>query len=161
VQELRGEPLEEEINTQLNLGVDTRIPEEYVFDMSQRLRTYKRIASAKSDAELQRIREEVADRYGRLPDSVENLFQYARVRREAEHLGIVSIDRVGESLAIKVGEKTRLEPERLLQFLARNNAASFSPSGVLKLKLPKAEQNEAELSARVFESLEAFLRAVQ
>src|SRR5262245_10453216 len=91
VQELRGEPIEEELNTQLNLGVDTRIPEEYVYDMSQRLRTYKRIASARSDEELWRIHEEVADRYGRLPESVENLFTYARVRREAEQLGIVSI----------------------------------------------------------------------
>jgi transcription-repair coupling factor (superfamily II helicase) len=160
VHELRGEPIEEEINTQLNLGVDTRIPEDYVNDMSQRLRSYKRIASAKSDEELGRIHEEVADRYGRLPDSVENLFKYARVRREAEQLGIVSIDRVGEALAIKVGEKTRIEPQRLLQFMARNNSASFSPSGVLKLKLPKAVTEAEELSTRVFGALETLLQAV-
>jgi transcription-repair coupling factor (superfamily II helicase) len=158
VQELRGEPLEEELNTQLNLGVDTRIPEDYIYDMSQRLRTYKRIASARSDEELGRIREEVADRYGRLPDSVENLFTYARVRREAEQLGIVSIDRVGENLAIKVSEKARLDPQKLLQFIKGNNAASFSPTGVLKLKLLASEE---ELSARVFATLRHFLQAVK
>jgi transcription-repair coupling factor (superfamily II helicase) len=158
VQELRGEPIEEELNTQLNLSVDTRIPEEYVFDMSQRLRTYKRIASTRSDEELWRIHEEVADRYGRLPESVENLFQYARVRREAEQLGIISIDRVGESLAIKLSEKAKVEPQKLLQFIAGNNAASFSPNGVLKLKLMA---NEEEISARIFATLRNFLQAVK
>lgn len=144
VQELRGEPIEEDINTQLNLGVDTRIPEEYVFDMSQRLRTYKRIASARNDEELQRIHEEVADRYGRLPESVENLFLYARVRREANQLGIVSIDRVGETLAIKLSEKSRIEPERLMKLLAENPAAKFTPSGVLKVKMEAASGTQED-----------------
>ncbi len=135
VQELRGEEIEEEINTQLNLGVDTRIPDDYVSDMSQRLRTYKRIASARSDDELNRIREEVADRYGRLPDPVLNLFDYARVRREAERLGIASIDRTGQNLLVRLGEKAKIEPDLLLKYLSENRSANFSSTGVLKLKL--------------------------
>ncbi|MGH9768032.1 MAG: TRCF domain-containing protein, partial [Blastocatellia bacterium] len=135
VQELRGEEIEEETGTQLNLGVDTRIPDDYIADMSQRLRTYKRIASARSDEELNRISDEVSDRYGRLPMPVENLFSYARVRREAERLGIISIDRVGENLAIKLGARGRVEPDNLLRFLAENKSANFSPTGVLKVKL--------------------------
>ncbi len=157
VSELRGEEIEEEISTQLNLGVDTRIPDEYIFDMSQRLRTYKRIASARSDEDLNRISEEVADRYGRLPEPVENLFAYARVRREAERLGIVSIDRVGESLAIKLSEKARVEPERLMKLLNENPAASFTPTGVLKVKMEAAEQE----GQRVFAALSAVLGMLQ
>jgi transcription-repair coupling factor (superfamily II helicase) len=139
-QELRGEVAEDEINTQLNLGVDTRIPDDYVSDMSQRLRTYKRIASTGSDEELQRIRDEVADRYGRLPAAVENLFRYARTRREAERAGIVSIDRVGDSLTIKLGEKARIAPDSLVKFLAEHRAASFSPAGVLKVRMGLGER---------------------
>ena len=146
------------MSTAINLGIDIRIPEDYIYDMSQRLRTYKRIASARSDEDLWRIHEEVADRYGRLPESVENLFTYARVRREAEQLGLISIDRVGESLAIKLSEKAKLEPQKLLQFIKGNNAASFSPNGVLKLKLLA---NEEEISARVFATLRHFLQAVK
>jgi transcription-repair coupling factor (superfamily II helicase) len=144
-QELRGEVVEEEVNTQLNLGVDTRIPDDYVSDMSQRLRTYKRIASTGSDEELERIREEVADRYGRLPIAVENLFQYARARRESERAGIVSIDRIGESLNIKLGEKARIDPDNLVKFLAENKAASFSPNGVLKVRMGTAEGDARQI----------------
>jgi transcription-repair coupling factor (superfamily II helicase) len=135
VAELRGEEIEEDVSTQLNLGVDTRIPDEYVSDMSQRLRTYKRIASSRSERELERIRQEISDRYGRLPDAVNNLLAYADVRREAVKLGVLSIDRAGETVAIKIGERTRIKPERLMAYLNRDNTASFSQSGVLKVKV--------------------------
>jgi transcription-repair coupling factor (superfamily II helicase) len=159
VQELRGEEIEEETSTQLNLGVDTRIPDDYIADMSQRLRTYKRVASARSDEELKRISNEVADRYGRLPIPVENLFRFARVRREAERLGIISIDRAGHNLSIKLGEKARVEPDCLLKLLDENKSASFSPTGVLKVRL---EAGVDELLAdRVFDSLDEILSRLQ
>jgi transcription-repair coupling factor (superfamily II helicase) len=154
VNELRGEDIVEEITTQLNLGVDTRIPDEYISDMSQRLRTYKRIASARNDEELARIKDEIADRYGRLPESVENLFAYAKVRREAEAIGIISIDRIADSLAIRLSEKSRIEPEALMKLLAENSNAKFTPNGVLKVKMSEGE----ELAQRVFGTLEELLR---
>lgn len=157
IAELRGEEIADETSTQLNLGIDTRIPDEYIFDMSQRLRTYKRIASARSDEELARIREEVADRYGRLPASVENLFAYARIRRLAERLGIVSIDRVRDSLALKLSDKSGVVPELLMQLLHENPAASFTPNGVLKVRLP----DEAREGSEIFPVLHDLLVRLQ
>jgi transcription-repair coupling factor (superfamily II helicase) len=159
VQELRGEEIVEETGAQLNLGIDTRIPDDYIADMSQRLRTYKRIASARSDEELNRISEEVSDRYGRLPMSLENLFGFARVRREAERLGIISIDRVGGNLAVKLGEKARVEPGNLLKLLEENKSASFSPTGVLKIKIESA--GDDLLADRVFATLGEILSRLQ
>ncbi len=154
VSELRGEDIVEEITTQLNLGVDTRIPDEYISDMSQRLRTYKRIASARSDEELAKIKDEIADRYGRLTESVENLFEYAKVRRECENLGILSIDRIADSLAIRFSEKSRINPDSLMKLLAKNPNTKFTPNGVLKVKM---KENE-DLAKQVFSELEILLR---
>ena len=135
VAELRGEDIVEEVSTQLNLGIETRIPDEYISDMGQRLRTYKRIASARSDDELDRIREEIADRYGRIPESVDNLFAFARVRREAVRLGIVSIDRNGEVLAIKLDERHKIAPERLVKLLEKVGGAGVSAGGAIRLRI--------------------------
>ncbi|MFN0110760.1 MAG: transcription-repair coupling factor [Blastocatellia bacterium] len=157
VQELRGEEIEEDISAQLNLGVDVRIPDEYIFDMSHRLRTYKRIASAKDDEDLTRIHEEISDRYGRLPDSVENLFEYAAVRRIAESIGILSVDRVKDSFSIKLSEKAKIDPEKLMKLLEENSSASFAPTGVLKLKLASEELNDK----RVFTELKLLLTTLQ
>ncbi len=154
VNELRGEDIVEEVTTQLNLGVDTRIPDEYISDMSQRLRTYKRIASARNDEELAKIKDEIADRYGRLLESVGNLFAYAKVRREAEALGIIAIDRIADSLSIRLSEKSRVNPEALMKLLAENPNAKFTPNGVLKVKM----KDDDDLARRVFGTLNDLLR---
>lgn len=156
VQEIKGNEVEDDLATSINIGVDVRIPEDYISDMGQRLRSYKRISSA-TEAELPGIYAELEDRYGRRPPSVDNLFNYARLRAYATKLGVVSIDREGPQIAIKWSEKARIDAEKLINFVSSNKEASFSPSGVLKVKL--AVKNISELSdEQVFRETENLLR---
>jgi transcription-repair coupling factor len=134
VRELKGQPIEDDTSAAINLGVDIRIPEDFIYDMSQRLRTYKRISSSESDEELADIHAEIQDRYGAIPESVENLFEYARLRREASRLSVISIDREGERLSVKFSEKARIDPEKLINMVSEGRAV-FTPSGVLKVNL--------------------------
>src|SRR3982075_3636328 len=83
VAELRGEQVEDETSVSINLAVDVAIPESYISDMGQRLRTYKRVSSARDEEALASIRIETEDRYGRVPGAVEDLFDYARLRQTA------------------------------------------------------------------------------
>ncbi|HKZ00642.1 MAG TPA: transcription-repair coupling factor, partial [Pyrinomonadaceae bacterium] len=142
VAELRGEAVEDETSVSINLGVNVAIPEEYISDMGQRLRTYKRISSARDEEILATIRNEVRDRYGSFPISVEQLFAYARLRRMAESVGAVSLDRTADGLAIKFSEKARISPEKLLQFVSSYEDRTFSPSGVLRLKLDEENSDD-------------------
>ena len=81
-------------------------------------------------------------------------------RREAEQLGVLSIDRTGETLAIKFSEKSKIDPQRLLAFIAeKSSAASFSPNGILRVKLMAG--TEHDLAARVFGALRKFLQAMR
>lgn len=148
VREMKGEAIEDEVSTSLNLGVDIRIPEEYIYDVSQRLRTYKRISSAESEAELADIQAEIADRYGPVPETVGSLFEYSRLRRAASQLGIVSIDREGERLAVKLSEKAKVDPDKLISMISAGTA-SFTPAGVLKVAIKSQEDSDvfAELKA--------------
>ncbi|HLF83783.1 MAG TPA: TRCF domain-containing protein, partial [Blastocatellia bacterium] len=138
VRELKGEPVEDEVPTAINLGVDIRIPEDYVYDTSQRLRTYKRISSAESEEELADVHAEIADRYGPIPETVESLFEYSRLRREASKLGIISIDREGDRLAVKFTEQAKIDPDKLIAMVSEGSA-SFAPSGVLKISVKSQE----------------------
>jgi transcription-repair coupling factor (superfamily II helicase) len=140
VAELRGEDVEDETSVSINLGVDVAIAEEYISDMGQRLRAYKRIASASDDESLNQIRRETEDRYGRLPESVSRLFAYAQLRRAAEEVGAISIDRTQGGLAIKLKGTARVSPDKLLAMVAKDDGASFSPSGVLRVEVPSEEQ---------------------
>ena len=155
VRELKGEPVEDEVSTAINLGVDIRIPEDYIYDMSQRLRTYKRISSAESENELSDVHAEIADRYGPIPETVENLFEYSRLRREASKLGIISIDREGERLAVKFTEQAKIDPDKLIAMVSEGSA-SFAPSGVLRVSL--ASKDDAALFTEVRDLLLSRLR---
>jgi transcription-repair coupling factor (superfamily II helicase) len=125
----------------INLGVDVAIPDDYINDMGQRLRTYKRVSSARDEDTLASIRNETRDRYGRLPESVEQLIGYALLRRLAEELGVLSIDRTAEGAALKFSEKARISPEKLMAFVSGREGRVFTPTGVLKLNLDDDEQD--------------------
>ena len=148
VAELRGEEVEDETSVALNLGVDVAIPEEYISDMGQRLRTYKRVSSARDEGTLTAIRTETEDRYGRVPLSLERLFAYARLRRLAEELNLLSIDRTPDGVAIKFSEKARISLEKLAEYVSSHPGATFTPSGVLRLVLTEDEQDEVLDHAR-------------
>jgi transcription-repair coupling factor (superfamily II helicase) len=142
VAELRGEAVEDEVSVSINLGVDVAIPDDYISDMGQRLRTYKRVSSARDEEALSTILKEIRDRYGRVPASVEQLFAYARLRRLAENIGVISIDRTAEGIAIKFSEKSRVSPEKLHVFVSEREGTSFAPSGVLKVALSEDEKDD-------------------
>ena len=134
IAEIRGDEIADETSVSINLGIDVSIPKDYISEASQRLRTYKRISSAESEEALLQIHTEIEDRYGRIPRSVESLFEYGRLRKLAESLHIVSIDKTADGVAIKLGESAWVSPDKLMQFLSENEDSSFSPSGILRVR---------------------------
>jgi transcription-repair coupling factor (superfamily II helicase) len=148
VSELRGEQVEDETSVTINLGVDVAIPESYISDMGQRLRTYKRVSSARDEDALAAIRAETEDRYGRIPESVESLFDYARLRQAAELVGVISIDRTKEGIAIKLAERARVAPENLMELIRVRAGTNFAPNGVLRLEFTDEEKAEVLAVAR-------------
>jgi transcription-repair coupling factor (superfamily II helicase) len=148
VAELRGEQVEDETTVSINLGVDVAIPENYISDMGQRLRTYKRVSSARDEDALAAISAETEDRYGKIPEPVDDLFDYARLRQAAELVGVVSIDRIRDGIAVKLAEKARVAPEKLMELIRGRDGATFAPNGVLRLELSAEERDEVLAVAR-------------
>ena len=153
IQELKGEEVVEESSVSINLGADVAIPNGYISETAQRLRTYKRISSADSETVLQQIYAEIGDRYGTIPESVNNLFDYARLRKAAEQMRVVSVDKTREGLAIKLGENAKVAPEKLMRFLSESPESSFSPSGILKVTVK--EKNLIEKARQVLDTIRA------
>src|SRR5271163_3875848 len=79
--------------TTINLGISVRIDSDYIPEENQRLRMYKRIAGAQTQADLADVRAELQDRYGTPPESVLNLLAAGEIRLRCEQLGISQLDR--------------------------------------------------------------------
>ncbi|HZO51489.1 MAG TPA: TRCF domain-containing protein, partial [Bryobacteraceae bacterium] len=147
MQELRGETVAPEIHATLNLGLDLRIPGEYISDEIQRLRTYKRIAGAASEEESRSILEELEDRYGKPPDSLRLLLRFAVLKSGAEKLAIETIDRRGGALNVKFHPGSQVDPMRLMEVVRATQGASFTPAGVLRVPLPAVGDAAAMLES--------------
>ena len=135
VRELKGEEVVPEIHSALNLGLDIRIPPDYIADENQRLRAYRQIANAADDAARDRAEKELEDRYGPVPDAVRNLLAYSALKTMAEQIGIEAIDRRHSLLNVKFHKGTRVDPARLMTTVSQTRGAQFTPAGVLLLPL--------------------------
>ncbi|HXY51611.1 MAG TPA: transcription-repair coupling factor [Terriglobales bacterium] len=132
VRELKGELPEEEVATQLNLGLSLRIPSDYISEENQRLRMYKRIAGVEREAQLHDVRAELTDRYGEPPDAVGNLLDYAELKLFAVRIGVNTIERKRDQVSIKFRQTAAVDAERLARFVASQHGAQFAPDGTLK-----------------------------
>ena len=160
VQELKGEETPIEIHSALNLGLDIRIPPEYIADENQRLRAYKRVADARDPEQAEKIRAELADRYGPPPEAVETLVRFALLKTQAEQAGIEAIDRRAGALQIKFHPGSKIDPVRLMALVSSREGAQFTPAGVLKLPLPQSGDHGAGVLDFVRESLETLASGV-
>ncbi len=136
VQELKGLPVAPEFHTSLQLGLDIRIPPEYVPEESHRLRLYKKIAAVRDEADRRAMEQELVDSLGAMPPSVRNLLHYAVLRAECERLRIVSVERQAERISIKFHTSTPIAPDRLVEVVRKSTGARLEPSGVLRLEWP-------------------------
>ena len=141
VQELKGEEVPLEIHATLNIGLDIRIPVDYISEEAQRLRAYKRIADLRTEEEAQKIRDEFADRYGALPLEVENLIRFSLLKSLAARLGAESIDRRQGFANIKFHQQAKVDPMRLMDLVRHTPGAQFTPAGVLKVPMDGARPN--------------------
>ena len=150
VKEMKGEASEERPATQLNLGIALRIDESYVPEENQRLRLYKKIAGASTEAAVNEVRAELEDRYGAPPDATVYLLEAAMLRLECERLGIAQVDRKRGELQIRFMENAAVDPAHLMQLVSRNakRGAQFTPQGLLKFPLRATRPDDVLLEIR-------------
>jgi transcription-repair coupling factor (superfamily II helicase) len=152
VRELKGEATSEEAETQLNLGLNIRIPAEYIPEENQRLRMYKRVAGVETEAQLNDVRGELEDRYGAPPAAVQNLLEYASLKLLCVRIGATAIERKRDLVSIKFHQNATIDPEKLARFVSSQRGAQFTPDGTVKFPLKSA--GAAEVLSRLQRLLE-------
>lgn len=91
---------QEEPNVTIDLPVEASIPVDYISSDKLRLDAYREIAEARTEDDFREIREELRDRYGALPESLDGLFAVAQLRNRARSLGITDIIAQGRSVRV-------------------------------------------------------------
>jgi transcription-repair coupling factor (superfamily II helicase) len=144
VRELKGEEIEDDVRATVNLRIDLKIDDGYVPEMNQRLMVYRKVAAARTEAELDATMAEIRDRYGPPPASVLNLAEYGRIRIMADRLGIETIDREGRLVVLKFRQNTKVDPMRLVKLVHEYPGASLAPPSSIKLDIEASPDGRPE-----------------
>ncbi|MET9534304.1 transcription-repair coupling factor [Streptomyces sp. NPDC006649] len=107
---------EQPLEVKIELPVDAHVPHEYAPGERLRLQAYRSIASATTDEDIRAVREELTDRYGKLPEQVENLLLVAGLRMLARACGVGEIVLQGPNIRfapVELRESQELRLKRL------------------------------------------------
>jgi transcription-repair coupling factor (superfamily II helicase) len=122
----------EEIEPEINLHISAYIPEKYIRDSDQRYIAYRKISVLSAEEELQDMKDELSDRYGKLTPEVINLFDIIALKMELKKIRIVKLEQGKNNLAFSFDEQTPVSPAKILQLVeASKNKIRFTPEAKL------------------------------
>ena len=92
IEETKGKVLEQaEEEITIDIKVSAYIPDYYIEDSAQKVEIYQDIADCKNDNDIQEITDEIIDRYGNIPNEVNNLLKITKIKNEARSKKIIKI----------------------------------------------------------------------
>src|SRR5687768_6932228 len=117
-----------DVATEVNLHVPALLPATYCSDVQERLSLYKRLADADSREALERLHEELVDRFGELPEPARALIECHGVRIAARPLGVARVDATHEAVQLQFVKNPPLDGAKVIDFIrARRNARLAGP----------------------------------
>jgi transcription-repair coupling factor (superfamily II helicase) len=118
---------------EVELGLPALIPEDYMPDVHARLVHYKRIASAMSREDLDRLQIELIDRFGLLPPQTKTLFEITWLKLLAQRLGTAKLQAGAAGGTLRFAERAKVDPIALVN-LVESDPERFKLDGPFKLK---------------------------
>jgi len=155
VRELKGEEVIEEITPEIHFHLPAFIPEAYVEDPGERLSLYRRLSLSRSDGELEMIREELIDRFGRIPKEVDHLLEVIKVKILLTRLSIKKFEETPSQFVLTFDESTRVSPQRVVDFVYQGEGKyRFTPDSKLVIEgWPDARQDPFGAAKKLLQAL--------
>ncbi|WP_457755882.1 transcription-repair coupling factor [Thermodesulfatator indicus] len=153
IDEMRGKPLEEEVESDVNLKVPAYFPASYIPDVEQRLHLYRRLALARTREAIEELALEIEDRFGILPKEVENLIKLSLLKAILRSFKVRKLDRRGKEVIFYFDPSAQID-EKLWRKFARKRGLGLRITKDNKLILSLA-------TSEVLEELLSFLEEVK
>jgi len=144
VRELKGEITFGKKEITIDINVNAYIPDNFIQNEMQKIEIYKKIASVSCLEDMYEIEEEIEDRYGNIPDTVDNLLHIALMKSHANIVGIRSIIQKGTNVIIDFYEDANFDMEKLLEII-KKHSRNLSYTNIKKAYLTyKIEKGKSE-----------------
>ena len=103
----------------IQVGAPVMIPEHYVADLTLRLTLYKRLSTMDDDAELQSFGAELVDRFGPLPEEVNQLLEIVAIKALCKRANVEKVEAGPKGIIVAFRDNSFANPEGLVGFVAK------------------------------------------
>jgi transcription-repair coupling factor (superfamily II helicase) len=135
VRELKGEEVVEEVTPEIHFHLPAFIPEVYVEEPGERLSLYRRLSLSRSDDEVEMIREEMIDRFGRVPKEVDHLLEVIKVKILLTRMSIKKFEETPSQFVLTFDESTKVSPQRVVDLINQGEGKyRFTPDSKLVIE---------------------------
>lgn len=162
VKELKGDETEERFDTTVDIQMNAFIPAAYIPNEYQKLDIYKRIAGIESETESEEMLEELIDRFGDPPKSVENLLLISQIKAKAHMCHYTEINQKDDNIRFIFYEKANINPARIPDIVAvYEGALTFSADAKSPSLLYRSKHNSRQKTAETIEIIQQILNDTQ
>lgn len=162
VKEAKGIAVAERFDTSIDIVIDAYIPMGYIPNEFQKLDIYKRIAGIETQDEVDEMLEELIDRFGDPPKSVENLLYIARIKSMAHQLYLTEVSQKSDTIKFTLYEKAKIDVTKIPEIVAKyGTKLKFTADAKAPYFTYFLKQNSREKKMDIKETLEEFLTTAQ
>jgi transcription-repair coupling factor (superfamily II helicase) len=122
VADLKGEPVTEPLEPEINITMSTFISDEYVQSIEQRLTIYRRLSQMTSVKQVVAMQHELIDRFGKLPDEAGNMLLKIMLRVLSVKAGVKKLDLSNVSLTLTFSELHQKRPRGFVEGISKIGA---------------------------------------
>jgi len=146
-----------DVTTEVNLHLPALLPSDYCPDVHERLVLYKRLANADSLDALEKMTEELVDRFGDLPGAARSLLESHNLRILGRPLGVARMDATSETIQIQFTPHPPIDPKKVLTLVQKRKG--WKLAGPTKLRVERVTANLAERASAARDVLESLQQA--
>jgi transcription-repair coupling factor (superfamily II helicase) len=110
----------EDFSPSINLGIPVLIPDSYIFDVSTKLKIYRKASKLASYQEIEEFAAELIDRFGKFPQEVNNFLLTLKIKAECIKLNIEKIDVSPKGILIAFRGNIFKNPDKLLSYISKH-----------------------------------------
>lgn len=154
VHKIKGEDIEIEVRTTVNLPFDFYLPDTYIPDTRQKIEIYKKFESAANLEEVDAITEEMTDRFGMLPDAAEVFVLLEKIRTLASNMGFESVSGSRGDVKFRSAQYFKGDMMKIIKYISLMSNLTLNPKdpSVLILK-PDGRKRDSEILQNILNLL--------
>lgn len=152
VNKIRGTEEEQAFETAIKLDIDAFIPDSYIGNEDVKIDVYKRIAEIDCREAAEKIADELADRFGKLPMAVLRLLDVAVLKALCQRVRISAVEQMPNGIVLKLDEQNKIDNEKLLALMTGHK---FTVEKDYKIRIQAEDKNEEGMIGELITFIES------